>query len=160
MTVWRKAKGWLYETFERDVDPEALPGCEDLVRLWQEKRGDRLVPAWADFNFHDFKGWHGRISLANVMYDPFDIHYKLVGLQMAARLRVDYTGKRYSEMAADGLDAVDDFEFYEMTSHKMLISRLSGDLLWNGLQPITATFVEFPLSDTGEKSTHLLSALL
>ena len=160
MTVWRKVRGWLYETFERDIDPEALPGFEDLVRLWQDKRGDRPVPAWADFDFHDFRGWHGRISLADVTYDPFDFRYRLVGQQMAERLNKDYTGKLYSEMVSEGMDPVDDFEFYEMTCRKMLISRLSGDLRWAGQQPVTAIFVEFPLSDTGEKATHILSTML
>lgn len=160
MTVWRKVNSWLYETFERDVDPEALPGCEDLVRLWQEKRGDRPVPAWADFDFHDFKGWHGRISLADVMYDPFDIHYRLVGLQIAERLRKDYTGKLYTEMVAEGMVPFDDFEFYEMTSRKMLIARLSGDLRWAGQRHVSVTFIDFPLSNDGEKATHILTAML
>ncbi len=160
MTVWKKVDSWLYETFERDIDPEALSEFEDLVRLWQDKRGDRPVPAWADFDFHDFKGWHGRISLADVMYDPFDIRYRLVGLQMAERLGKDYTGKLYTEMVAEGMDPFDDFEFYEMTSRKMLISRLSGDLRWAGQKHVTVTFINFPLSDDGKKGTHILTAML
>ncbi len=160
MTVWKKVDSWLYETFERDIDPEALSEFEDLVRLWQDKRGDRPVPAWADFDFHDFKGWHGRISLADVMYDPFNIRYRLVGLQMAERFGKDYTGKLYTEMVAEGMDPFDDFMFYEMTSRKMLISRLSGDLRWAGQKHVTVTFVEFPLSDDGKKGTHILTAML
>jgi hypothetical protein len=160
MAIWRKAGNWLYETFERDIDPEALPGCEDLVRLWQEKRGDRPVPAWADFDFHDFTGWHGRITLADVIYDPFDFRYRLVGLQVTERLRKDYTGKLYTEMVAEGMDPFDDFEFYEMTSRKLLISRLSGDLRWAGQKYVSVTFIDFPLSDDGEKGTHILTAML
>jgi hypothetical protein len=160
MSIWRKAGNWLYEVFERDIEPEALPGCEDLVRLWQERRGDRPVPAWADFNFHDFTGWHGRISLADVTYDPFDFSYRLVGLQVAARLRRDCTGKLLSVMVAEGTDPVDDLEFFEMTSRKMSIARLSGNLHWAGQKNVAATFIEFPLSDTGEKTTHILSAML
>lgn len=160
MAVWRKVNNWLYETFERDVDPAMLPGCEDLVRLWQDRRGDRPVPAWSDFGFHDFKGWHGRITLADMIYDPFDFRYRLVGLQVAERLGRDYTGKLYTEMVAGGMDPFDDFEFYEMTSRKLLISRLSGDLRWAGKKYVSVTFVDFPLSDGGDRATHILSAML
>jgi hypothetical protein len=58
------------------------------------------------------------------------------------------------------MDPFDDFEFYEMTSRKMLISRLSGDLRWAGQKHVTVTFIDFPLSDSGEKATHSLSAML
>lgn len=160
MAFWRKVNGWLYEVFDRNVEPEALPGCEDLVRLWQHKRGGRLVPAWSDFDFHEFKGWHGRISLTEVLYDPFDFRYRLVGSQIVERLRKDFTGKLYSEMVSDGMDPLDDFEFYEMTSREMLISRLSGNLRWAGRKHVTVTFVDFPLSDAGDMATHSLSAML
>ena len=160
MAVWRKIHSWLYETFERDVEPAMLPGCENLVRLWQGKRGDRPVPAWSDFNFPDFKGWHGRITLADVIYEPFDLRYRLVGIQVAERLRKDYTGKLYTQMVEEGMDPIDDLEFYEMTNRKMLISRLTGDLRWAGHKYVTVTLVGFPLSDGGETATHQMSAML
>ncbi len=56
MAIWRKFDGWTYENFDRDIEPEDLPGFDDLVRLWQSKRGDRTVPSWSDFDFYDFKG--------------------------------------------------------------------------------------------------------
>ena len=160
MTVWRKTRGWLYETFDRDVDPAELAGFEYLVGLWREKRGGRPAPAWADFNFHDFTGWHGRITLAEVTYDPFDFRYRLVGTNVAERLGKDYTGKSYTEMVRDGMDPLDDFEFYEMTCNEMLISRLSGDLRWVGSKHVSVTFADFPLSDNGERATHILTAML
>lgn len=160
MAVWRKVKGWLYETFEPDLEPEMLPGFENIVRLWQGKCGGRPAPAWAEFDFHDFAGWHGRIILADVTYDPFDFRYRLVGTKVAERLRKDYTGKLYTEMVRDGMDPIDDFEFYEMISRKLLISRLSGDLRWVGNKHVTVTFADFPLSDNGEKATQILTAML
>ena len=36
---------------------------ETLVALWRVKRGDREMPSWADFDFFDFKGWHGVIAV-------------------------------------------------------------------------------------------------
>ncbi len=63
MTIWKEIEGWTFEYFDRDIAPAALPGFEDLVRLWQDRRGDRVVPSWSDFDFYDFKGWHGRLSV-------------------------------------------------------------------------------------------------
>lgn len=150
----------MYETFERGLEPGLLPGCEDLVRMWQNKRGDRPVPAWTDFDFHDFTGWHGRITLADVTYDPFDFRYRLVGTKVAERLRKDYTGKFYTQMVQDGMDPIDDFEFYEMICRGMLVARLSGDLRWAGKTSVSVTFVDFPLSDDGTTTTQILTAML
>ncbi len=77
MTIWKEFEGWTYEFFDRDIEPAALPGFEDLVRLWQDRRGDRAVPSWSDFDFYDFKGWHGRISVYEISYDPFDYACRL-----------------------------------------------------------------------------------
>jgi len=160
MTVWRKTRGWLYETFDRDVDPAELAGCSDIARMWREKSGDRPAPAWADYQFREFAGWHDRISLADVSYNPFNLRYRLVGTKLSARLGKDYTGMSYSELVASGLDPVDDFEFYEMICSKMLISRVSGDLRWAGTTPVSVTFVEFPLCDGGDRATHILGVML
>ena len=160
MAVWKESDFWKYEIFEPDIEPEMLPGFEDLVRLWRKKRGDRPAPAWSDFDFHDFVGWHGRIAVSDVFYGPFDFRYRLFGAKVTERLKVDYTGKLGSELVACGREPAEDLEFYEMTSRKMLITRVSGQLYWVSQPHVSATFVEFPLSDTGEMATHLLAAMI
>ncbi len=160
MAVWKESKDWKYEIFERDVDPEMLPGFEDLVRLWQARRGDRPVPAWSDFEFHDFAGWHGRIAVLEVIHDPFDMRYRLFGEKVAERYKADFTGRLYSELVESGQEPVEDMAFYEMATAKMLIARVSGELNWLHRPHASSTFVEFPLSDTGETTTHLLAAMI
>lgn len=160
MAVWKEHDFWKYEMFERDIEPELLPGFEDLVRLWREKRGDRLIPAWSDFDFHDFAGWHGRISLMEILYDPFDWRYQLFGEKIAEQYKVDFTGKLGSELVDSGHERVEEFEFYEMVCRKMLISRVSGQLKQFRRPHASATFVEFPLSDDGETTTHTFFAMV
>lgn len=160
VTIWKKINGWTYEWFERDVTPETMPGFEDMVRLWHGKRGGRPMPTWSDFDFADFAGWHGRIVLSEVHYEPFDLHYRLYGVEVVKRMQTDNTGKRYSELVAQGLEPAVDLEFYEMASREMLITRVSGDLRWLKRKHMTATFIEFPLSDTGDRPTHLLAAMI
>ena len=160
MAVWKEYNFWKYEIFERDIEPEILPGFEDLVRLWRKKRGDRPAPAWSDFDFHDFAGWHGRIVVADIFYDPFDFRYRLFGEEVAERHQVDYSGKLCTELENSGFDPVDDLDFYEMTGRKLLISRVSGMLSRLDRPHVSTTFVEFPLSDTGEMATHSLAAMI
>ncbi len=159
MAIWKDFEGWTYEHFDRDIEPAALPGFEDLVRLWQDRRGDRVVPSWSDFDFYDFKGWHGRLSVYDISYDPFDYTCRLSGTAVDGvfdRTMTGVTGSELAEMNADDPAAM---VFYEMTCRRMLISRASGPLNLKGRDPIQATFVELPLSDDGVRATHTSEAL-
>ncbi len=160
MAVWKEHDFWKYEIFERDIEPEILPEFQDLVRLWQKKRGNRPVPAWSDFDFHDFTGWHGRIVVADIFYDPFNFRYRLFGEEVAKLYQFDCTGKLCTELENSVFDPAEDLEFYEMTSRRLLISRVSGMLYRLDRPYVNATFVEFPLSDTGEMATHSLAAMI
>ena len=160
MTIWKEFDGWTYEYFDRDIDPAALPGFEDLVRLWRDKRGDRPAPAWSDFDFYDFKGWHGRISVYDIFYDPFDYLSRLSGTVVDGVYDQNLTGTKGSEQTEMKADDPATMEFYEMTCSGMLISRASGPLETKARRQVQATFVEFPLSDDGKRATHALEALI
>ena len=160
MAIWKEFEGWTYEYFDRDIAPAALPGFEDLVRLWQDRRGDRVVPSWSDFDFYDFKGWHGRLSVYDISYDPFEYTCRLSGTMVDGVLDRTLTGVTGSELAEMQVEHPDATEFYEMTCGRMLISRAAGPLKLKDRDPIQATFVELPLSDDGLRATHTLEALI
>ncbi len=160
MTIWKEFDGWTYEYFDRDIDPAALPGFENLVRLWRDKRGDPPAPAWSDFDFYDFKGWHGRISVYDISYDPFDYVSRLSGILVDGVYDQSMTGTKGSEVTDKMGDHPATMEFYEMTCGGMLISRASGPLETKGHGHVQATFVEFPLSDDGIRATHALEAMI
>ncbi len=160
MTIWKQFEDWTYEYFDRDIEPAKLPGFEDLVRLWNDKRGDRAAPMWSDFDFYDFKGWHGRISVHDIVYDPFDYITRLSGTAFDGAYEQTMTGTRGSEMAEMLAENLANMEFYEMTCRQMLISRVSGPLNFKGREHVQVIFVEFPLSDDGIMSTQTLEALI
>ncbi len=160
MTIWKESEGWTYEYFDRDIEPATLPGFEDLVRLWQDKRGDRAAPSWSDFDFYDFKGWHGRISMYEISYDPFDYISRLSGTVFDGVYEQTMTGTKGSELAELRLENPANMEFYEMNCRQMLISRASGPLDSEGREQVQVIFVEFPLSDDGQRATHTLEALI
>lgn len=159
MALWKEHNFWKYEVFDRDIAPELLPGFEDMVRLWQKKRDGRPSPAWSDFDFHDFVGWHGRIAVLEVFRQPFDMRYRLFGEEIAERYKADFTGKLLSELVDSGREPPEDLEFYEMLTREMLIARVSGELFWLKRPHVTSTFVEFPLSENSETMTHLLATM-
>ncbi len=160
MAIWKEFEGWTYEYFDRDIEPAVLPGFEDLVRLWQDRRGDRIVPSWSDFDFYDFKGWHGRLGVYDITYDPFDFTCRLSGTVVDGVFDRKMTGVTGSDLAKMEVEYSAYMEFNEMTCCQMLISRISGPLNYKGREHVEATFVEFPLSDDGLKATHTLEALL
>ena len=159
MAIWKQIKDWTYEYFDRDIEPAVLPGFEDLVRLWRDKRGDRIVPSWSDFDFYDFKGWHGRLGVQDISYDPFDYTYRLSGTEFDGVFGRTMTRMTGSVLVGMEVDDVGSMEFYEMACRQMLITRVSGPLNLKGREHIQVTFVEFPLSDDGLKATHTLEAL-
>lgn len=160
MTIWKEFDGWTYEYFDRDIEPATLPGYEDLVRLWQGKRGDRAVPSWSDFDFYDFKGWHGRLGVQDISYDPFDYTYRLSGIEFDGVFGRTMTGATASVLAEMRVENPLSMEFYEMACRQMLITRVSGPLNLKGREHIQVTFVEFPLSDDGLRATHTVEALI
>ena len=160
MTIWREFEGWTYEHLDRDIEPEALPGFEGLVRLWQGKRAGRAVPAWSDFDFYDFKGWHSRMGVYEIFYEPFDYACRLSGTGLDGVFDRTMTGVKGSELAEIRVEHPATMSFYEMACSQMLISRTSGALNVKGREHVRATFVEFPLSDDGERATHTLEALI
>jgi hypothetical protein len=160
MAIWKESEGWTYEYFDRDVEPATLPGFEDLVRLWQDKRGDRAAPSWSDFDFYDFKGWHGRISVYDISYDPFDYINRLSGTVFDGVYAQTMTGTKGSELAEMRVEDPANMEFYEMNCRQMRISRASGPLDLDGREQVQIVFVEFPLSDGGPRATHTLEALI
>ena len=160
MTIWKEFEGWIYEYFDRDVEPATLPGFEALVRLWLDKRGERAAPSWSDFDFYDFKGWHGRMSVYDISYNPFEYTTRLSGTVVDGvydRVMTGVTGTELEEMRVEPIASM---EFYEMTCRQMLISRQLGSLNFTSREHVKVTFVEFPLSDDGLKATQTLEALI
>ena len=160
MTIWKVFEDWTYECFDRDIEPVALPGFEDFVRLLQDRRGDRVVPSWSDFDFYDFKGWHSRLGVYDISYDPFDYTCRLSGTKVDEAFGQTMTGTTGSELTESRVELPVTLEFYEMTCRQMLIARNSGPLNLRGREHVQAVFVAFPLSDDGLRATHTFEALL
>ena len=160
MAIWRERSGWTYEYLDRDVEPQELSGFEDLVLLWNERRGERAAPAWSDFDFPDFKGWHSCMAVYDVSYNPFEYTCRLSGTSLDWLYDRNLTGVTGSGLANSGAESPDAMEFSEIACTQMLITRTTGTINLRRFQRDPITFVEFPLTSDGHRATHTLEAFI
>jgi len=97
--IKREELDWRYGQCSIDASAERFGPFRDLVLLWQSKRRGRAFPARADFDFTDFKPWLGRIAIANLETDPFNVRFVLWGTELTVWWGADYTNKSLGELA-------------------------------------------------------------
>ncbi len=156
MTVWKRVDNWTYEVFDHNTPPEQFGVFESLVALWRVKRNDRRMPSWADFDFYDFKGWHGWIAVEEIITDPFNLRCRLWGTELTKVLGSDNTGKLYSEYGQGYTE--NDLAFLTELCHSGSIGMSHGTLDWLQKGHKSAAFIDLPLSDDGSAVHHLLTA--
>ncbi|RVU38377.1 PAS domain-containing protein [Hwanghaeella grinnelliae] len=159
MTVWRRHQGWTYKYFEPDVDPAEIPTFSDLVALWQSKRQGRHVPTRADFNFYDFKGWHGWVCIHEVRYDPFDYTVRLSGSSIDSLYGLTTQGFGREEMNEVYSEQVVRDEFDEFACRNLFISYIEGPLNIKDRTFTNVKYLELPLSEDGEMADHTIEIL-
>jgi hypothetical protein len=130
--IWLEFEDWTYEYFDRDIAPAGLPGF----------------------------GWHGRLGLYEISYEPFDYTCRLSGTVVDGVFGRTMTGVKGSELAEMRVEYPVTMEFHEMACRQILIARTSGPLNLKGREHIQSTFVDFPLSDDGLRATHTFEAML
>ena len=93
MKTWEGQKGWTYRTYALNEDASDLSGTQPVLDLWRSKTVLPRLPAWGDFEFPDFAGWHANIILYEVLRNPFDLLYRICGSNAALAYGSDLTGK-------------------------------------------------------------------
>jgi hypothetical protein len=157
MAVWKSVPNWTYEHFAPDTPPQEFGGFAPLVGLWQGKRGARRLPAWSDFDFYDFKGWHGSVAVQEVTAEPFDLRCRLWGSRLTEVLGTDNTGKLFSEFGSSYTE--NDLGYLQELCRSGSIGKSHGSLDWLQRDYKSVAFVDLPLADDGATVTHLLTAL-
>ncbi len=160
MTLWKAVDRWRYNYFEPDVDPEKIPGFKSLLEIWQSKRNGRRVPAWRDFDFYDFVGWHGKLSVYEVTYDPFDYKVRLSGTLVDEFFNRPMKGQTLQERQEEAIHFDDTLELCQMACTRLLITTTIGPLNVKEHDYKMVEFMELPLSDTGERATHTIEAFV
>lgn len=159
MTLWDSIQGFSYHYFEPFEDGPEIEPFQQLISVWRSKFHGKRIPAWSDFDFTDFAGWHSRLAIYDVTYDPFDYKIRLSGEQFNQILGRNMKGATREEVLA--LAVEDEFGdvFYKKTCHEMLIAYTKGINIVDR-QHINVEFLELPLSDDGLHATHTIETFI
>ena len=153
------AINWRYVKCDRNAAPDRFGPFADLVRLWQERAPapDRL-PGRADFEVFDFKPWLGRIFIARIEREPFNLRFSLWGTQLTEWWGVDYTNKTLGSASNDP-ESLQDVElaYFREMDRDPFIGIASGVLDQYERAFIKVIGLDLPLLDDGNL-TQVLSA--
>jgi PAS domain len=81
-----------FEAFDPEIHTHSDRIC-DLFRVWDEIRGDRLLPGRSDFDPMKIPELLPYIFMDDVFYDPLRFRFRLVGTEIARGLGFDPTGE-------------------------------------------------------------------
>ena len=73
------------------------PKLRQGLDYWNEKRGDRVMPARADLDPMEMIPILPNVILIDVLRDPLDFRYRLIGTVVEEHMSAPYTGRRFSE---------------------------------------------------------------
>ena len=65
---------------------------------WRSKLRGRLMPARRDLDPSEIPQLLPYLILTDVLHDPPDFRYRLIGTQVVAQSRSDYTGRKFSDL--------------------------------------------------------------
>lgn len=131
------------------------PRIAGLYRYWDAKRAGRAMPARRDLDPVELKAWLGSIILYDILADPVDFRYRLVGTNIVIAMGRDLTGSRVSEHAASEDQA------YAMIALTELVGRRTYRFRNDPVRGDRGTFlgrdrIYLPLSENGTDVTMLL----
>lgn len=161
-TVWHQDETWRYLYFSSDeAAPEVSP-FGPLVDLWRAKCEGRRVPAWRDFDFFDFVGWHGYVTVYDVVYDPFDYTTRLSGTALD-----ELFGRTLKGLDRDAFNSfylrhnrMD--EFSEFCCRGLYGSYVEGPLNVQRREFIDVLYLELPLADdpAADRASHTIEVII
>jgi hypothetical protein len=76
----------------------ASPMVHAMFAYWDGKRGERMAPQPRDIEPGELKRLLPYLSISDVLRDPLDLRFRLVGTSIVEAVGYDFTGKRLSEM--------------------------------------------------------------
>jgi hypothetical protein len=87
----------------------------DLVAYWNRVRGGRLAPRWPDIDPGEIKRLLPNVIVSEVLTDPFDIRYRIVGSEIVAKYGYDFTWKSLRSIMNTNAESYWWLEFYQVT---------------------------------------------
>ena len=80
-----------------DMRPKTIAAAAEealaLLELWNERRDEKSMPAWADFTLEALGRWLGDINLVEVVDGGADFKFRVYGTRLAEAMGYDMTGR-------------------------------------------------------------------
>lgn len=154
--------GWTYGLCPLETPAERFGPFAGLVRIWQERRPDGGgLPARTAFKVEDFAAWMGRIFIAKLEADPFDLRFTLWGTTLTQWWGVDYTGKTLGEQSLNPESWATERRYFQTMSRTPSIGLAGGYLTQHGRDHVKVVGLDLPLSaGTHPGLSQVLSAHL
>lgn len=93
------------------TDPAAVDSSRitALVRHWSRLKGSRPMPRRDEIDPADIKDLLPHVMLVDLEVEPFRVHYRLVGTEVVAWSKFDFTGRYLDEVDFSDMDGNDIF---------------------------------------------------
>lgn len=158
MKKWEGKKGWTYRSYSLDEETADHASARPMFDLWRSKSDLPRLPAWGDFDFADFVGWHANLILYEVLHDPFDLLYRICGSTAAKAYGRDLTGQTM-RTGASGIQEDVDLAFYRELTAQRRVGSCEGPAYWRGRRLLHHAFLCLPLAEDGNAVTHFITVL-
>jgi hypothetical protein len=135
------------------------PRLRQLYDYWNDKRGDRPMPARVDLDPVDMRFAIGDVVLADVIdAEPPRFRIRLHGTNLSERTNFDLTGKMLDEMPVPEFRDLSHRSFRKVVRTREPLHVLAERLLDGRMQRYEAIIL--PLSSDGERVDRLMIGMI
>lgn len=140
--------------------PSEAKALEGFYAIWRSKFDGQNFPAWKDFKFEDFKGWHSNLRVMTLGKNLSDPKHNLIIGQTFSQ----YWGKKtIYEQIQEGnppsKDTVKKYYRYLQYIYDHHYGFNIGAIPKNDGRLSSVLWLELPLADNGQDVTHIISAI-
>lgn len=150
---------WFYRVYDQQTPAEAFGVFAPVITLWQSQLSGDRVPEWTDFEFDDFIGWYGHISLGELQTDFSEMVFRLWGTELTEIWGKDYTSLSMKDDTLPKHWEEIEQPYIETLVQKTGIGVCGGTLYVFDRDFINVTYVDLPVTRAG-KSPYLMSVYL
>ena len=106
-------------------DKDLSPVQREFLAYWRAKAGDRVAPQRQDLDVLDVPTLMPHVIIFDVLNDPLDFRYRLVGTVIRDMSSKDYTGMKMSEIEGRGPEStvwslLDQVRLSQMPAHNAI----------------------------------------
>jgi len=150
---------WFYRVYDRQTPATVFGPFAPIVELWRSKAVDGGIPDWNDFDFKDFIGWYGHISLGELKPDFSEMIFLLWGTVLTELWGKDYTGLTMKDVAIPDHWPTIEQPYIEALVKQDGIGVCGGTLHVFERDFVNVTYIDLPVSRSG-KTPYIMSVYL